>query len=147
MINEELNLCCFSQIEQAARLSSFGKMEKAVKNVRDLMQTLKFSFDYKTPLPEAAVVLEKGFFPEEFKASQDVFEAAMGCGDIDCFSFDVFGHRLIDSPITSVLDIRFPSELGRTTNCGPGPARPSHVPTLLFRLTDYFQNQMDYDFS
>ena len=52
-------------------------------------------------------------------------------GDFEPYSFDLFGKSLIESPISTIND---------------GEGQITYVSTLLYKLADYFQNHMDFDF-
>ena len=80
------------------------------------------------------------FFPDEYQSSQNLFNKALADGQCEIYSFDVFGKRLIECPVTPI------NEHGEHEMILRKHKYLTHISTLLYKLADYFQNQMHFDF-
>ena len=88
-------------------------------------------FDFKHMCTDLDAKFEE-IFPTEFKFANKLFDDAFSKGNYDRYGFDVFGQNLVESPVTLVL------RDSENTN---------YVSTLLYKIADYFENRMQYDFS
>lgn len=90
-------------------------------------------FDFKQPLSEVNHFFETEMFPEECEISQQLYNEAISKGELDRFSFDILGKRLIECPMTRIQNYyedqpRLPKYMEKIT----------HFSTLIFKIADYF---------